>query len=509
MKRQRKGKRASAVIFSLIFSVCLSMAVAGYLNLVMNEYRIAKRYTNMVTAFYLGEAGTEYGMYRLEQVNISSRTTLTYNLDGFPVVVVIDPDDPNNPHDGNTGDELYTVSGTGSITDHIGIVNQTVTTTVHKNPPSKVFDYVYFINNWGWFYGSGITAKGDVRSNGIFSFRQGPRVNGNIYGGDMIDVDGSGIKGYGGNEDYQHAYSDRVTMPNLIDLNYYRDLAVSEAGSITRAGVTLVDQIQGDDVGENENIILVGTPNQPIVIDGPVVIEGDVIIKGTVKGQGTIYSGRNIYLADDIKYKNAPPSPRPANDNPETVDNWVNAHQDKDLVGFAARESIIMGDFTASGWYAQWWLFDMGDEDVGQDGIPDTDDDGEEDGIFEPEYEDLDEDGQRDYNYDWNSIVPQVALNEFDNLPAGVNSYSDLSSNYINRLDGVFYTNHAFAGRTGNGVQINGAIISKDEAIIYRNTITMNYDERIHSRYRQDPNWLINLNLPIADDIQVLLWRGE
>ena len=31
---------------------------------------------------------------------------------------------------------------------------------------SRVFDNAYFVNNYGWFQGSAITANGDVRANG-------------------------------------------------------------------------------------------------------------------------------------------------------------------------------------------------------------------------------------------------------------------------------------------------------------------------------------------------------
>ena len=46
---------------------------------------------------------------------------------------------------------------------------------------SKVFDYAYFVNNYGWFEGSTITANGDVRANGNMSLSQSPKVNGDVY----------------------------------------------------------------------------------------------------------------------------------------------------------------------------------------------------------------------------------------------------------------------------------------------------------------------------------------
>lgn len=50
---------------------------------------------------------------------------------------------------------------------------------------SPVFDYTYFVNNYGWMYGFDenlLQINGDVRANGNFSFQGGtPTVNGSIY----------------------------------------------------------------------------------------------------------------------------------------------------------------------------------------------------------------------------------------------------------------------------------------------------------------------------------------
>ena len=44
-----------------------------------------------------------------------------------------------------------------------------VTVTVELNIAS-VFDYSYFINHWGWFFGDSIMANGNARANGQFDF---------------------------------------------------------------------------------------------------------------------------------------------------------------------------------------------------------------------------------------------------------------------------------------------------------------------------------------------------
>ena len=63
---------------------------------------------------------------------------------------------------------------------------------------SKVFDYAYFVNNYGWFQGSGITANGDVRANGNMYLDSSCTVNGEVYAAqnDELNVRG-GIENKG------------------------------------------------------------------------------------------------------------------------------------------------------------------------------------------------------------------------------------------------------------------------------------------------------------------------
>ena len=50
---------------------------------------------------------------------------------------------------------------------------------------SQVFDYTYFVNNYGWMDGFGpsdLIVNGDVRANGNFNFTNGsPTINGSVY----------------------------------------------------------------------------------------------------------------------------------------------------------------------------------------------------------------------------------------------------------------------------------------------------------------------------------------
>ena len=45
---------------------------------------------------------------------------------------------------------------------------------------SQVFNYAYFVNNYGWMDGSSITINGDLRANGDVSLNAST-INGRIY----------------------------------------------------------------------------------------------------------------------------------------------------------------------------------------------------------------------------------------------------------------------------------------------------------------------------------------
>ncbi|MCX7016512.1 MAG: hypothetical protein NTW86_28805, partial [Candidatus Sumerlaeota bacterium] len=405
----------------------------------------------------------------------------------------------------------------------------------------------YFLNNWGWWWGSSIAGNGDNRSNGDFDYRGGPTINGETLARGQIRTDVA-LKGEAApkpnsglmwDPDKIKMYSDKLVMPNLRDFDFYKNLAhnwknasgVVVGGSLT--GGTNNYNIAGVYTG---NIYLEGTALNPLVINGPVVIDGNAILTGYITGQGTLYVGRNLYLVGNMEYKNAPNSVRPSDNTQTARDNWVSANGDKDLVAYAARENIVFGDITnSSEWSYPYDIFlkNWGDEShLGADGIPDTADDNTSydrtgDGVPDGTWFDADEDGTVDGDYQWRDFAPDPNnntpfqtgdLSAYAYYPTKQDSselkaWSDLAGGphgpgYIDKFEGIFYTNHAFAGRTTrNNSQINGAVICKDEAIIFTTNITFNYDERAHSRYNDDPNKIVDLGLPIGEKIRVLSWE--
>jgi hypothetical protein len=286
-------------------------------------------------------------------------------------------------------------------TESVAVVEETVRFAQLR---SKVFNNAYFVNNYGWFQGSGCTANGDVRANGNMYLDSNCKINGRVFAarntelGVNGDINNTGkmdnyvtykSRTYGTNNrtrpltvdpksgeinaggydapttvtttvlsDRTHANEELETeMPYIGDLSSdncdYRlwidelRAADSTMCKLTQGGTTLIDKFyngtgpSGDPaLADKGAIVLEGTQLNPLVINGPVIVQSDVIIKGYVTGQGTIYSGRNIHIVGDIKYKNPPDW------NGKSTDGSNNAT--KDMLGLMAKGNIVLGNCTGT-----------------------------------------------------------------------------------------------------------------------------------------------------------------
>ena len=113
------------------------------------------------------------------------------------------------------------------------------------------------------------------------------------------------------------------------------------AGSSLGGSPTATDSISESYDG---NLVLIGTKDKPIKLDGDVYISGDVIIKGYVEGQGAIYAGRNIYVAGDVIYDSDFDNCGLTSDPNGCAQQSISANDDE--LRLAARGNIIMGDYT-------------------------------------------------------------------------------------------------------------------------------------------------------------------
>jgi hypothetical protein len=395
---------------------------------------------------------------------------------------------------------------------------------------SRIFDYSYFINNFGWFWGSGVTSHGDVRANGNMSLNDRATVNGDAFAAPNSEIGAAGIVSMSGGlwrnwsrDKYMadapeyarplnppntgtnrivwpmgydtnttaHSYYHELDMPFLGDLKTYEIFASNYNGRIRQdfgAGLeTIVSNVYsgfGPDgtngTPDDGTMILIGTEDEPVHVDGPVVIEGDVIIRGYFTGQGCIYAGRNIHIAGDVLYQDPPVWTKPDDDPTQTA--TINSA--KDLVGFVAKGNVIMGDYTTKTWrnrtsnyikpsFTHGYATDPSDYHLGYDSDWNTNNGY----YFNGNYTAYDG-GYKDDG--WGSPTPR----RFYESSISDALFSSLAQQYIDRIDGIFYNNHLLSG-TVDDYEVNGSLVARDEAIIYSTKVVMNWDIRLGSRSRE------------------------
>jgi hypothetical protein len=452
---------------------------------------------------------------------------------------------------------------------------------------SQVFDYTYFVNNYGWMSGFGqndLVVNGDMRANGDFSFTSGtPTVNGTIIATANEKL-GSGAAGLitglpvkwnndsynsasaGGSADnearWRQGYSEskygaktassylnirdvlfdtlaeiqsdrivgssildsdgarswvkenanvtptvttldtaasqEVIMPDLSDISDYQALSSGYIDNLA----TFKDGTPNPNAGQgawvevwdsatstynrisvngyvNGSAVLVGTEANPIRIHGPVTFAQDVVIKGTVQGQGTLYSGRNVHIVGSLRYKNKPDF---RGNNATVIDQ---RNQKADLLGLAARGSVIMGNPST-----------FNDLTLGYMSPPFTKSRKDDNGNVVPAFNGTETDSTGRMRYQ--SVISDEVMNTI--------------SEGINQIDAVIYTNFLGGGNlgtSGGGLTINGSIISRDEAmVVWSLPMRMNYDTRIRER-ASDQKPLIDIKLPRSPVLLRSSWQDR
>ncbi len=437
--------------------------------------------------------------------------------------------------------------------EHDGAVKVISAVVRYGQKPARVFDHAYFINNFGWLWGAGITVNGSVSSNADFSVKSAT-VNGDIFAsenaefgatgiieGELFndslvdynanqpdrarpsnptaptedangngvldageDVNGNGVldtydlvDGYDGTVE-RVPHQRKVEMPYIGDLSTYRDLAAEKKGTISQGGTILVDGVLGDDLSEDKNLVLVGTVDNPIVISGPVVVENDVVLKGVITGQGTIYAGRNVHILGDLTYADPPSWAKPIQD----IEGLKAANATRDLVGLAAKGSVIIGDYTGAEFldatkpyqtppFVKPYQVDPSDAGIGY--VTGYDADGNP--VFDGNYRGFDGGLKSDGS-------GGTVSRKFYESSLADSVIAAMADPEVRQVDAVIYTNHLLSGKVG-AAEFNGVLVSRDEAIIYGGSLTINYDIRVrHGSYE-----FLDVYLPTEPDHRVLFWR--
>lgn len=213
------------------------------------------------------------------------------------------------------------------------------------------------------------------------------------------------------------------------------------------------------------------------------------MIKGYIAGQGTIYTGRNVHIVGSIRYSTKDATgqtvgtPDFRGSDPDAIDN---ANEVRNMLGLAARGSVIMGNtttFTSS--YPLYYMrppFTKGRWDENGNWIPPYD-------ATQTDYT-----GRKKYQ----STISDSTMNSI--------------AEGINQLDAILYTNFVGGGNigtAGGGIAFNGTIISKDEAmVVFSLPMRMNYDHRIRER-KISKAPLIDIQLPRSPTLLRSTWQDQ
>jgi hypothetical protein len=546
-KRQEQGSTLLAVVVigSIMFITAGSMV---YLS--ANSANSAHSRVDWDKAFFDSENAMVWAAQTAFDNTLAAGSSNYYStaLGTLPIGEVIAPTNGDVTFTGawvelvqptNSPNNVFLITSSAAVNQKV----RTLQSLVTIRPVSLVFDYEYFLNNWGWWWGNTITGNGAQRANWDFDFRYFPTVNGSIYAADQVDENEIPIQNYaaapfdglaGANvTNLVHQGAPRVTMPNLLNFSNYIATAMTNTsenglwvGTNQLVAGVLTNYHTPNPGGNDGNVTpqtglyVVGTPTTPITIKGTVVIQGDLVIQGTVTGQGTLYVGGNLYVASNLTYAHGPNfSTPPETEAPSVRDAWVAQNMTNDLVAYAVRGSILGGDVTDPDWinyclnYPGSGLQFVGDEShLGQDGIAGTGDDNtpflHANGTTSTWY-DADGDGIMEGNYNYNNDINMTAARAsqiigYPSVAGTPVAYSSVATDNMGTLQGIFYTDHAAAMRMEQSTAVfNGVIVSRNEQIVFQNYLDLVYDSRVNSRYHNNPNQFINLGLPWGKPLQV------
>ncbi|MBN1417182.1 MAG: hypothetical protein JXP34_00300, partial [Planctomycetes bacterium] len=196
-----RSEKGSILVFaSVLFTVVLALTLAS-LTLAMTRVRDAQASGNNL----LGQFVAEAGLQREIQI-LRSAASLASVSAPFATIDALDQAEANGSFtevlsaqvltdgDGRTIGEYDVLVDVQDRTDAVKrnvdvlsvayvptrsafLANESTATRIAvratvslQRDSSQVFDYSYFINHWGWFFGDTITSNGSVRANGQFDF---------------------------------------------------------------------------------------------------------------------------------------------------------------------------------------------------------------------------------------------------------------------------------------------------------------------------------------------------
>jgi hypothetical protein len=206
-RRIRGKKRGVALVTTFGIMTLLAMAAASYIGAATQTLRITNRQVLDLQGTHLCEAGVQsvllnlWTPFKANQTFTQMDTVLpgasissplmsqsgsVGSIGNFAAGVIAYSDPGGDPYT-----RQVTIRAVGWIDrDHTGQLTaddpQKVVDVValFQLSRSKVFDYTYFVNNYGWMQGFGpsdLIVNGDMRANGNFTISDGsPTINGSV-----------------------------------------------------------------------------------------------------------------------------------------------------------------------------------------------------------------------------------------------------------------------------------------------------------------------------------------
>lgn len=190
-----------------------------------------------------------------------------------------------------------------------------------------------------------------------------PLKDGNPPDGILQDTFPLPVKDENSNKYIDHSeWSDAVKQSSSGNLTggLKTFLATTQATNSAGIDILVADKVSGfqNRDGTNQlsttsssrgvagNLVLEGTNQQPLILEGNVYVDGDVVISGFITGSGKIIARGNVYVVGDIKY---------ACDDNALDATWINSEnkscnygkkQSLPQFGLVAGGNMIIGAYT-------------------------------------------------------------------------------------------------------------------------------------------------------------------
>lgn len=437
---------------------------------------------------------------------------------------------------------------------------------------SQVFDYTYFVNNYGWMTGFGpldLIVNGDMRANGNFDFSGGtPTINGSVFAS-MNDKLSPPAAGYVNitpnqytNSVYNAQYHTRKRMAynesmhgakGSEEYEKWRDFLYDYEGGVVNN--RLAGAIIGDARGyrKYDGTLLDSTPTSEIVmpdlsdltrytaLSTSYVDDRQTFDNGQVNpdyGQGAYVkvwnSSTNSYVRLDTNgVVSGSGVLIGSSSKPILIHGPVTFTQDCVIKGYVQGQGTIYTGRNVHVVGSIRYKNPPNFEGTDQQAIDDSNSSKDMLALAARGSVMIGDVSKFKFPYPLYYMTPPFTKGRYDEsgnwIPpfnavevdsTGRKRYQSVySDSYINSIsesvddiDAILYTNYLGGGRLGTGgtgVRFNGSIISKDEAmVIYSLPMEMNYDNRIRER-KITKKPLIDLVLPRTPAILRQTWQDR